>query len=237
MKLDLHVHTALSYDSYSGMEEIVRRALSRGLGGVAITDHERFTKLEDGYEHSGGKVWMISGSEVCTEAGDIVGLFLTRALTSKRSLDLVDEIHDQGGVAVLAHPFKRRTGMYPDRLLRQLDAVEIANARWKNLDDMSHVPEVRHLLSGVKGRSAGSDAHFAFEVGRACLSVPDISTPEELKRIICAGQGSAVCSRYSPALDALSQGVKFLKRPSARQFARFAYHALRSVQLSVRSYP
>ncbi len=179
-------------------------------------------------------IWIIRGSEVRTEVGDIVGLFLSGPLRRTQAGDLIDEIHDQGGVAVLAHPFKYARS-YPSPLLGKIDALETVNARWQDLGRLSGPVKVRELLSSVKGRSAGSDAHFAFEVGSAYWETDALASPDELKKSIMSGAGRAVCSRYSRWLEEASQGVKFLKQPSAGQFARVLYWTLRRLTFTPRS--
>jgi predicted metal-dependent phosphoesterase TrpH len=234
MRFDLHVHTRNSYDSFSSVKNIIKYAKKRRLNGIAITDHEHSVSDEyiDGYLND--DIWIIKGSEICTEIGDIIGLFLSEPLKSRNSVDLIREIHDQNGISILAHPFKRTSYSYSEEILNMLDAVEVANARWRDLNLITHNPEVRHLLSLVRGRSAGSDAHFSFEVGRAYLTTPYVTTQEELKKIICSGAGGVVCNHSSEWLDFLSQGIKFLKSPSIKQFLRLIYWSGRHLIFSNR---
>lgn len=226
MRFDLHVHSSLSPDSFSAVPAIIKAARRRGLAGIALTDHGT-TATEDAVrlaEEQG--IWCIRGSELVTEVGDIVGLFLTGPVRSSSAERAIDEIHDQGGIAVLAHPFKYVKG-YPPYLLKKLDAVEIANARWKDLRDVRQEGRVRELLAKVRGRTAGSDAHFSFEVGRTCWVTGQLAGPEELKQWICEGSGQAAVRASSGWLDEASQCTKFLKEPSSRQFARILYRGAR----------
>ena len=182
MKFDLHVHSRRSYDSFSSIENILKYAKKRCLNGVAITDHEHFLSDDDINYLQDQNIWVIKGAEMWTEIGDIIGLFLSRPLKCKKPMDLIGEIHDQNGIAILAHPFKRRSCSYPEEILCLLDAIEVANGRWKDLRLFSQNQEVNHLLSVVEGRSAGSDSHFAFEVGQTYLTTPYVATQEELKK-------------------------------------------------------
>lgn len=236
MRFDLHVHSRKSYDSFSSVKNIIKYAKKRRLNGIAITDHEHFLSDGDIDCHSDDDFWVIKGAEMYTEAGDIIGLFLSKPLNSRNSVDLIHEIHDQGGIAILAHPFKRTNHNYSEKILEMLDAVEIVNARWKDLSLLIHSPKVRHLLSTVRGRSAGSDSHFVFEVGRAYLTIPYVATHEELKKIIRSGVGQAICKCQSEWLDDLSQGVKFLKKPTVKQFLRIIYGSARHLIFPNRRY-
>ena len=76
MKYDLHIHSKYSSDGVLDPEKIVKIAAKRGLNGVAITDHNTIIgglKAKN-YETEDFKV--IVGSEISTERGEIIGLFL-----------------------------------------------------------------------------------------------------------------------------------------------------------------
>ena len=227
MKFDLHVHTYRSYDCISTIQGVVKYAKKAGLRGVAITDHDvPLTDDEEELNELRDNIWIIRGIEAQTEIGDIIGLFISDAVRSKTASDIIDEIHDQGGIVALAHPFKRSRS-YPLKLLEKVDAVETVNARWKNLNFMVDDPAVRQLLSAVPGRSAGSDAHFLFEVGRGYLMTPVVETLGELKKVIMSGNSTSNCERYAPQLDLWSQALKFIRDPSltrlARKICRFGF--------------
>lgn len=230
-KFDLHIHSYKSYDSVASVKNIIRNAKKRELKGIAITDHEVLTSddvVEMALEND---IWLIKGIEAKTDIGDIIGLFVSKDLKSRKAEYLLDEIHDQGGVAILAHPFKymKYIDYYPTKLLEKIDAVEVVNARWEDLHFFTMNPKVNQLLSAVRGRSAGSDSHFPFEVGRVYWTAPDIASPDELKKSICGNTGEAVTASFSKWLDGPSQFIKFLKKPTLKQLARMAYWSSRRV--------
>ncbi|MGD0886015.1 MAG: PHP domain-containing protein [Thermodesulfovibrionales bacterium] len=234
LKFDLHIHSRKSHDSFSSISDIIKCAKKRQLDGIALTDHE-ISATEDGEDIAlRNNMRLIKGNEVQTEIGDIIGLFISKPLRSKKAESLVEEIHDQGGIAILAHPFKY-TRSYPVAILEKIDAVEVINARWKDLNMLAGNPKVSELLSIVKGRSAGSDSHFSFEVGRAYWVTPYIKSEEELKKSICNNIGYAHARCYSAWLDEVSQGAKFLKNPSIKQLARIMYWTLRHLTFAKRS--
>lgn len=236
MKFDLHMHSRASYDSFTSMDDIAAYARRRHIDGIAVTDHNAFTaSLPAARMGVNGDLWLVSGSEIYTEFGDIIALFIAEPLRSTGAENVIDEIHEQGGLAVLAHPFKRVRADYPMDLLQKLDAIDVINSRWVDLNRFKHLTQVRRLLSSVKGRSAGSDAHFAFEVGRAYLETPNLKGIEELKQHISNGTGVPYCDKYSEWLDMLSQIVKLLKRPDPKQFARVVYWSLRKTLLQERN--
>lgn len=45
------------------------------------------------------------GSEISTERGEVIGLFLSEEIISRNFLEVIDLIKEQGGIVVLPHPF------------------------------------------------------------------------------------------------------------------------------------
>ena len=78
-------------------------------------------------------------------------------------------------------------------IISLVDAIEIFNARIMKSDAnqlATRFAQEHHLPGTV-----GSDAHAAFELGVASLTVPQFSGPDELRKVI--GQGK-VQGRRSP---------------------------------------
>lgn len=162
MIYDLHVHSKYSRDSVLSPEKIISVAKKRKLDGVAITDHNtikgglatfRLNKSKD-FE-------VIIGAEIKTEYDDIIGLFLNEEIKTRTFAGVVDEIHDQGGLCVLAHPYRRYD--FPERLVESVDLVEGFNAR--SLKNENNRAFTLAQIS-TKAMTAGSDAHLPFEIGR-----------------------------------------------------------------------
>src|SRR5208282_6604784 len=94
---------------------VVKSASRAGLPIIAVTDHDTMEGAFRAHEYSCRRpdlgVQVILGEEVSTLNGHVLGLFLTKfippRLCAKRTVEL---IHQQGGLAVLAHPFHLYTG-------------------------------------------------------------------------------------------------------------------------------
>ncbi|TQD27257.1 PHP domain-containing protein [Methanolobus vulcani] len=164
-KYDLHVHSIYSYDSLSTLKNILKKAKSLGLDGLAITDHDTIKgslKMSDLNKQLGNPLNVIIGSEIKTNLGDVIGLFLSDEIVSRNFEDVLDEIHNQNGFAILPHPYK--TFEYiPQNVLKQIDAIEIFNARIPEiLNNKSNdlVMKTHMLYTG------GSDAHMIRHVGK-----------------------------------------------------------------------
>jgi len=169
-KLDLHVHSQASPDGRMTLEEITAAARAKGLSGVAVCDHDA---VLDHIPDTPGFL-VIPGTEVSTDRGHLLGLFVTKPIREKDFFVAADAIRAQGGIAVLAHPYQK-PGADPEDLAGHLDGVETQNSRAAR-----KVPTANDLAAAFAHRHglrpfAGSDAHVAEEIGG---SVTVIDTKE-----------------------------------------------------------
>jgi predicted metal-dependent phosphoesterase TrpH len=72
--------------------DIIRIARRKRLSGVAITDHNTIKGVLEAQNQSIKDFFIICGAEIETEQGDILGLFLTEEIQSRKALDVIDEI-------------------------------------------------------------------------------------------------------------------------------------------------
>ena len=103
LRLDLHIHSERSPDGRMTLREIAARAKAAGLDGVAVCDHDR--TLDEVPEFP--DLLLIPGVEVSTEHGHLLGLFVREPVETRVFALAAEQIHAQGGLAVLAHPFER----------------------------------------------------------------------------------------------------------------------------------
>jgi hypothetical protein len=174
MKYDLHTHTKYSPDGFLEPERIVKTAIRRGLSGIAVTDHNTIKGALNAKKYETDDFQVICGSEISTERGEVIGLFLSSEITSHTFHDVVDEIKEQDGIVVLPHPFDdvRRNGIQLRKEESKLiDCVEVYNSRClrQKYNDNAFQFAQENSLIGV----AGSDAHFAREIGKAGVSIGD----------------------------------------------------------------
>lgn len=162
MKFDLHIHSKYSYDSFLSPATIIKIAKKKGLDGVAVTDHNTIKGGAEALKINKDKDFqVIVGSEIKTEYGDVIGIFLNEEIKSQIFMQVVEEIRDQDGLVILAHPFRKNI-VFPTDLLKYVDLLEGFNAR---------SPKDLNKKAGELARSfgmpitAGSDAHLGFEIG------------------------------------------------------------------------
>lgn len=212
MIVDLHVHSCYSFDSLASPADIVRAAVRRGLNGVAITDHDTIRGgVEAAEANSDPGFLVIVGSEVVTDAGDIVGLFLSRQIGCKKALDVVDDIHDQGGIAILPHPYKGHK--LTEEIIRAVDAIEVFNSRARPEHNAQALALARQY---GKPMVVGSDAHFLSEIGSSTI----LTDSSDVRAEILAGRArfeTKACPAYR---ETLSQIVKSAKQ---RRYVRMPY--------------
>lgn len=158
---DFHIHSCYSHDSLMRPEKILSVAKKKGLDAVAITDHDTIQGGLEGrkYEEKSG-VRVIVGSEVKSDAGDIIGLGIQEEIRTRVWEEVIDEIREQGGVAVLPHPYRSHRSIQD--LAEAVDLVEVWNAR-STPDQNAQALELASNL-GKRGL-IGSDAHLFREIG------------------------------------------------------------------------
>jgi len=181
--VDLHCHTSASFDSLAGPVSVVRAAAARGITHLAITDHDRIEGALRARAAAPEGLTVIVGEEVKTADGDLIALFLERAVAPGRpAVETIAEVRAQGGLVGIPHPFDRfRGSMLVDPRLEAMGAlvdwVEAWNARVIGGRGNERAAAFAREL-GLPG-VAVSDAHSVLEVGVACTVVEgDPSTPQ-----------------------------------------------------------
>ena len=168
LKLDLHVHSAISPDGCMPIEEIVSCALQKGIHGVAICDHNTVYSKPSEFSD----FVLIPGAEFSTEYGHLLGLFVKEPIPKGDFFETVSAIHAQGGIAVLAHPFEHTSSsMKIDEIARFLDGVEVWNSRALRKNRQANQLAMEFAQRHGLLLFAGSDAHLPKEIGSACMTI------------------------------------------------------------------
>ena len=212
MILDLHIHSKYSFDSLLSPKSIIEAAQDKGLNGVAITDHGT---IKGGVEarslNHAPDFLIIVGTEIATEAGDLVGLFLKEEIKERISSKVADEIHQQGGVVVLPHPYKGHR--LSDELLEKVDLIEGFNAR---VSEVYNEKAVKLAKKWKKPVIAGSDAHFADEIGLA-RTIVEAKDEQRVKSALLNNRINITCNRTQRYWPFLSQMIGAIKRRDYRR--------------------
>ncbi len=175
LAVELHSHSAGSYDGRDSVERMLEHASANGLDAIAITDHDvideslRATEIADEY----GLV-AIPGLEVTSRAGHVLALGVDELVPAGQSFaDTVEAIHDQGGTAIVPHPYQDlRRGVLANATEDELtiaDGIEVFNSRYFTGRTNRQARDLA-LERGLP-MTAGSDAHIAEMVGRGTTLV------------------------------------------------------------------
>jgi len=198
IKVDLHIHSSYSRDSLTSLQEIIATAQQRGLGAVAILDHNTI---------AGGLALreiapfpVIVGAEMMTTAGEVAGLFLSEEIPRGLSpQETVARIREQGGLVYVPHPFDslRKSRLEEPALMAILDRVdilEVLNARVVRPADNERA-RLFAEAHGLPG-GAGSDAHAPVEIASAYVEMAPFEGSDSFLRSLAQGH---VCGSESPA--------------------------------------
>lgn len=234
-RADVHIHS-LASDGTSGIVEIldqVERATD--LDVIAITDHERIdaalaarTIARD----RGLRAEVIVGEEVSTLGGHLLALFIDERVRPLRSLGTtIAEIHEQGGLAIPAHPLVPYPLCAQGWVLRRLingsdprvrpDAIEAFNPT--TLGRPWHSRVVRFAAEHRLPTVGNSDAHEADAIGTGWTTFPG-RTAEDLRTAILEGR-----TRHHGSFLGTGQVVTF-----GRQLRKYGRDARAVVRAQVR---
>ena len=174
MILDIHLHTVYS-DGINTPAEMIGQVKKLGLDGFALTDHDSVKGHRAAKEAARKlKLVFIPGIEVSAKEGHILGLFVDEPIKKLSAQEVVEKIHDLGGIAIAAHPYDHFRTAVKD-LIRtvKFDYIETYNTRSPLLTDVWKAQRIAKEL-GLKG-TAASDAHMVEEVGYGTVSVKSLN--------------------------------------------------------------
>lgn len=215
MRADLHIHTDRSSDGRQSLDEVIRRCSELGLGAVSVTDHNGMNC----YPFQAQGVIVLPGMEITTADGHVLAYLINEPVPRGRSVEeTIDLIHEQGGIAVAAHPYRWWSGLGEKNVRgRKFDALETLNSRSLRLGNLRAARLARTMgLPGI----GGSDAHITDHIGRALTIFPDdCQNAEDLARAIRTGAVSTE-GRSRGLGESLSYGTKSIFRWARRGFRR-----------------
>lgn len=221
LRLDLHVHSARSPDGRAEVDRFVAALAARGLHGLALTDHntvEGHARLA-ALARDHPDLTLLPGAEVSTLEGHLLVYGTPHLPPPQQALDeTVEWVVRNGGVPVLAHPFRRVHGVGGEVARRAcVPAVEVVNGHNGRRANAraAEVAVARRL-----GTTGGSDAHDPRELGRAWTVFPEgASTVDDLLEALrkgsttAAGRSADALLRAEVALRSLGLRLRRGLRP------------------------
>lgn len=201
MIVELHTHS-----DYSGGTHDVKQMLAvMNIDALAITDHDTFA----GY-YAAKKlkkdVLLVPGIEVTTNIGHVLCIGIEELKFEKHcnAFELVDAVHESGGIAIAAHPFRPGESLRDMNLLAKVDAVEVING---DTPKRHNLMALRAAQQHKKPKTSGSDAHRKKDIGTYAF----IANAHSIDGIVkCIKKDKLILPEKQPTLFSL--GVKVIDR-------------------------
>ena len=180
--VDLHMHTNHSHDCATPVDKLLETAKERGLGAIAVTDHNEVSGALEARERANG-IKVIVAEEVKTaDQGEVIGLFIEEKIPRGLTLqETIAAIRAQGGLVYVPHPFDRMHSV-PDYehlldVVEEIDAIEVFNPRvaFSAFNEEAERFAAKYRI--VAG--AGSDSHVPQGLGSVKIAMRDFDGPEE----------------------------------------------------------
>ena len=185
IEVDLHMHTDHSTDCATPVEVLLQTARDRGLGAIAITDHNEVSGALEARRiaESMSDIKVIVAEEVKTaEQGEVIGLFLEEKIPKGLTMaETIAAIRAQGGLVYVPHPFDRFHSV-PDyehliEIVEEMDILEVFNPRVAVTAFNEEAERFARKYRIVPG--AGSDSHVAQGLGSVRVRIHDFDGPAE----------------------------------------------------------
>ncbi len=212
---DLHIHTIHSHDGTCTVSGILQYASTiADLDVIAITDHDEIDGALEAVELAPEfGIEVIPGSEITTAEGHLLALFIEKRIPKDLSLlDTLSLIHQQGGIAIAAHPAARWVPSLSEAaiqhaLLHQearevLVGIESCNAGLIHRPSNSNAARIAEEVNLASCGS--SDSHVFWTVGTAVTSFPGIRAKELRNALVNRTTRAIPRNQPGPIMNVLS---------------------------------
>lgn len=221
MKIEMHVHSRYSKDSILPVFVIYLKCLIKHIDVVAITDHNtikggialsRMTRRKH-------NLHVIVGSEIMTQEGEIIGLFLKEEIEPFLTVEeTIRKIKNQNGIVYIPHPYdelRKKTVLNEERIKQfseSIDCIECYNGR--NIDEsFGSIQDSIADKYNIK-KVIGSDAHTCIELARNTMNITFIpDTSEKFRQMLendDVEYNKCSCIKYAHKFTKFAKLVKLL---------------------------
>lgn len=217
LKADLHIHTLYSMDCATSLEQVITRCLETGINCLAVADHGTITGALKIKEIAPFPI--IIAEEILTPSGEIMGMFLTKEIPSRLSVEeTIKRIKAQDALVCIPHPYDKlrqsafNNGKALEQIMPFVDIIEVFNARSLMPGNRSRAQRLAQKFG--KLASAGSDAHTASEIGNTYIEMPEFKDKKEFLKSLA--QGRIFGRKSNPLVHLASTRNKFRKNVSPK---------------------
>jgi hypothetical protein len=234
-KADIHIHSIASDGTASAVQILDYVERYTDLDVIAIADHERIEAAVECRRialERGSRVHVIVAEEVTTSSGHLLGVFLQARLARRQRVETtVAEIHEQGGLAIVPHPFSAFTlGMRKHAIMRVHLSTDPL-VYWDALEGFNPSTAGRYGRAATARIAAelglplvgNSDAHTLDTIGDGHTLFPGTSA-DDYRAAILAGTTDGSCITWGPIKEVLIYGRQVRKQ--ARDVTRWGRRSL-----------
>jgi len=207
IRADLHTHSKMSPDGSLGINDYQAKLTSGILNCIAITDHDRIDFAVQTRAMLGKAI--IVGQEITSREGEIIGLYLSKAVPAGLSaVETVKHIRGQGGLVYIPHPFETVRKGVPleilDTIAKDVDIIETYNGR--SLQNRGK-QAIEWATTHHKTAASSSDAHGKLGWGKTYTILSALPQRETLLKLLAKGathtQSTGLIGRLYPQFNRL----------------------------------
>ena len=206
MRFDLHIHSNYSSDSGLSVDDILKRAVEKGLDGIAICDHNTITGsylARKRVTELNIPLLVLPGVEVSTSKGHLIVLGVRENIQPGLTpLETIRMARQKGGIIIAAHPFKKNSIGNVEGM--DIDAIETFNSRCvfgenKKAEKMA--------IELGKPQVGGSDSHIIGTIGIGYTEIDSEPDEESVLKAIREGK-TRIGGRIAPVYVVIFQVMR-----------------------------
>jgi predicted metal-dependent phosphoesterase TrpH len=121
------------------------------------------------------------GEEARTREGEVIGLFITdRIPPFLPAENVMDMIHEMGGLTYIPHPLdRRRANFRAERIVELADKIDIIETYNAWCEPATNQAAARLATELGKVAATGSDSHSARELGSSWMEIENYAGPQD----------------------------------------------------------
>ena len=235
------MHTTASDGSASPKEVLDFVQHHTDLDVLAITDHDTIAGAKEAeriHKRGNYRFELILGEEVTSTAGHILALFIEKEIPKELSPEeTVRRIHEQGGLAIAAHPMLIMRYIDPDMLTangvgvdvlmaQQFDGLEIVNGGPTMGRENSRAKMLNRTIL-FRAEIGSSDAHIPEAIGKGYTLFPG-KTAADFRKAISQKTSEPVSTRYH--IRELFKYLKFFLKMKMRESGKRIFGKVKQVR-------